>query len=98
MEKRLLYEHLGLDAFRCKRADYYFANADYYDGVANHPDETCAFILCALLNCKNTGTIGAELFAQLYNKTFSIHALEDAFKKQKGLDEILSILNEKGII
>ena len=39
MEERLIYEHLVCKAFKCNRADVYFANADVYDELINSEKE-----------------------------------------------------------
>ena len=46
---RLLFEHLMRTAFDCKRCDFSFVNADYYDaGIDKHPEMKTA-VVCALL-------------------------------------------------
>ncbi|MBQ2839641.1 MAG: hypothetical protein IJE73_08450 [Muribaculaceae bacterium] len=50
MEERLIYEHLVCKAFKCCRADVYFADADVYDALINSVKEDLLkeYVLIAL--------------------------------------------------
>jgi len=87
-----------LYAFKCKRADYYFSNADYYDGVVHHPNETCAFILSALLSLRNDNKLNANQFNTLYIELSEIRSSEDISSKVEKLDMLMKKLVEFGII
>lgn len=49
MEHRLLFEHLMRNAFDCQRAEFSFANADYYDAGIEKHREMKTFVVCAIL-------------------------------------------------
>lgn len=91
MEHKMLFEHLMLDVFKCKRAELFFANSDHYEGAEKHIEETRAFMLCALLCIK---------------ETLIQHGLEDLIQRvgnvdcptKKQLDEVLESLSKAGIV
>lgn len=95
MEYRLLFEHLMCDAFCCNRAEFSFANADFYDaGVTKHP-ETKAYIVCALIALaykKCEGTRRDELL-KIARQTDDMQSLTDT-----DLDNILYELNRKDLV
>ncbi len=49
MEHRLLFEHLMRNAFDCQRAEFSFANADYYDAGIDKHREMKIIVVCAIL-------------------------------------------------
>lgn len=64
IENRLIFEHLVCAAMHCKRADYSFANADYYDaGLEKHPEmKACiVFGLIALAYDKRYSSYVSDL-------------------------------------
>ena len=96
MEKlRLAYEHLMLKAFACKRGEYYFANADAYDGAANRLDETRTLILCALVNLKNNGA-DVERYIQRISSSQLLGAKEPCTLEV--LNEVLEGMSDEGIV
>lgn len=48
MEYRLQFEHLMCTAFDCKRCDFSFVNADYYNSMSRDSEVKTA-VVCALL-------------------------------------------------
>lgn len=94
---RLIYEHLMLEAFKCSRASYCFANADVYDTATSRLDEVMAYVLCALVNLRNssskptTNPVLDGLIAKIQNDSIS------GWKSEQ-LDEILNELRTNKII
>lgn len=89
---RLIYEHLMCDAFKCKRGDYPFADANHYDNVMNHVDKTSAYIETALI------VLSDKMSAQKEEIAKQIKRIEDATTPTPELlDEVLSDLYKSGI-
>ncbi|MBR3443087.1 MAG: hypothetical protein IKG96_05455 [Bacteroidaceae bacterium] len=94
---RMIYEHLMLEAFKCSRASYCFAKADVYDTATSRLDEVMAYVLCALVNLRNssskptTNPVLDGLIAKIQNDSIS------GWKSEQ-LDEILNELRTKQII
>ena len=95
MEDRLLFEHLMRDAFHCDRAEFSFANADFYDsGVGEHP-EIKACIVCALISLayqKNEGEL-RDKFLNAAKEVDNKNSFTDA-----DASLILQDLHKKGLI
>ena len=87
-----------LEAFKCSRASYCFANADVYDTATSRLDEVMAYVLCALVNLRNssskkptTNPVLDGLIAKIQNDSIS------GWKSEQ-LDEILNELRTNKII
>lgn len=95
MECRLLFEHLMCDAFCCNRAEFSFANTDFYDaGVTKHP-ETKAYIVCALIALaykKCVGTRRDELL-EIAKQVDDMQKVTDT-----DINILLDELNDKGFV
>ena len=87
----LVYEYLMRDAFKCKRAEYAFVNADYYRRADKHTYEYPLYVKCALLILLKNGNPHEEEL-----KT-AIDQLEECPTIEKA-DTVLRELNEKKIL
>ena len=92
MEPRMIYEHLMRDAFNCKRFEYPFVNADYFDGAErNHPAEYPIYVKCALIILLKKGNQHEDELKQ------AIRLIEEN-PSVENTDSILIDLSEKNIL
>lgn len=45
------------DVLKCKRAEFFFANADYFDNVENHAEETVGVVIVVLALLQKKGKV-----------------------------------------
>ena len=92
IDTRLVYERLMCKAFNCKRWDYSFVDADFYDAAEKrHPIEYPVYVKCALIILLKNGNINEKEL-----KT-AIDQLEECPTVEKA-DTVLLELNEKSIL
>jgi hypothetical protein len=95
MEHRLLFEHLMRNAFDCQRAEFSFANADYYDAGIEKHREMKTIVVCAILvlaqKCDNAKTKDI-----LRNTAKGLDDKDSC--TQANVDEVLDKLNVAGLL
>ena len=95
MDYRLIFEHLMCDAFSCARADFGFANANFYDaGIGKHP-EIKIYITCALIALaykKYDGERRAELLDMAKEMDNKMMFTDDDIGNKFNLSKIVYIM------
>lgn len=87
----ITYEHLMKEAFKCKRAEFSFVNADYQRGASKHEKEYALYVKCALIVIlKNSENHQEDYLAAI--------ELLDNEPTAATADSVIRTLSSKGII
>lgn len=98
-DKRLTFEHLMIKGFGCReRHEYFFADANFYDGAARHPETVCAYMVCALINLRDKLPHKKESIEKCLGYLTDAAQTQNPLSIINSMDKAPDFLSENGIV